>query len=105
MTKWVPGDAIPEGEGRCFEVDGKHVAIVHHEGRYYRLEGACPIVEAQREGMPVQEIIDQCPRHDWHFDIANGNCQYTATVVSELDEIPTQARFWEAGPETEVKLG
>ena len=94
MSRWVPSHEIPEGEGRCFEVDGSHVAVFNMEGSYYALEGCCPVAEEGRKFKSLQEVFDTCPNHDWQFDKQAGACHFKPRLVGELRSVPTQGRWW-----------
>lgn len=105
MSKWIPSDEVPEGEGRCYDVDGEHVAVVHMGSQWYAMAGRCPQAEAARQKTALQDILDNCPNRDWRFDPAEGACSFKPEVVQALSPIPSQSRFWEAGgAEEEVEL-
>ncbi len=105
MEKWIPEEDIPAGEGRCFEVDGKHVAVFNKDGAFFGMAGSCDLAEQGRKHAPLQEVIDTCPNHDWRFDPKQGSCRFKPTVVEELSTLPSQARFWEVGgPDAVVEV-
>ncbi len=63
---------IPEGEGRCFEVNDQQVAIFNVDGAFYALENVCPhqggpLGEGELDGKTVT-----CPWHAWDFDVTTG---------------------------------
>lgn len=63
---------IPEGEGRCFEVNDQQVAIFNVDGIFYALDNVCP-----HQGGPLGEgeldgNMVTCPWHAWDFDVTTG---------------------------------
>ncbi len=63
---------IPEGEGRCFEVNDQQVAIFNVDGTLYALDNVCP-----HQGGPLGEgeldgNMVTCPWHAWDFDVTTG---------------------------------
>jgi len=102
MTKWIPADEVPEGEGRCYDIDGEHVAVCRHEGHWYAMSGECPTAEAGRRKKPLQEVIEGCPRREWRFDPVSGCCTFRPDAVGELAPMESQSRWWEAGGEDVV---
>ena len=63
---------IPEGEGRCFEVEDTQIAIFNVEGSFHALDNVCP-----HQGGPLGEgdldgNMVTCPWHAWDFDVTTG---------------------------------
>jgi len=63
---------IPEGEGRCFEVNDQQVAVFNVDGAFYALDNVCP-----HQGGPLGEgeldgNMVTCPWHAWDFDVTTG---------------------------------
>ncbi len=64
--------AIPEGEGRSFEVSGRIIALILDEGVYYAIDDACP-----HQGAPLCDglVMDKtvtCTWHGWRFSLEDG---------------------------------
>jgi nitrite reductase/ring-hydroxylating ferredoxin subunit len=66
---------IPPGTGRHVEVGDHVLAVFHHGGQFFVLDGTCP-----HQGGPLGEgFLDPdgvvtCPWHAWQFDITTGEC-------------------------------
>jgi len=65
-------DEIPEGCGRCFEMEGREIAVFRLKGEFYAISNVCPhqggpLAEGRIEGDTVT-----CPWHHWHFNIKTG---------------------------------
>ncbi len=63
---------IPEGQGRCFEVDGRMIAVFLDQGRYFAIDDACP-----HQGAPLSDgiVFNQtvtCTWHGWCFNLEDG---------------------------------
>ena len=68
-----PAEKIPLGQGRCFNVKGKDVAVFRsRSGEFSAIGNKCP----HREGPLCEGIIDQtfviCPYHGHKFNLHTG---------------------------------
>jgi nitrite reductase/ring-hydroxylating ferredoxin subunit len=105
MARWIAGDDIPEGGGRCCEVDGRLVAIVKRDdGTCWQMEGACPCADNRPRTVSLGEYLATCPHREWRFDPRTGPCHFSPASLFPARTVTTQRRFWEAGPETEIEL-
>jgi NAD(P)H-dependent nitrite reductase small subunit len=65
--------AIPEGEGRSFQVGDRLVAVFHHQGRYLAIDDLCPHMGASLgAGYLDDEGVVTCPWHAWRFCVRDG---------------------------------
>ena len=63
---------IPSGEGRVFEIGGRHVAIFNVAGQFHAIDNVCehqggPLGEGELDGCVVT-----CPWHGWTYDVTTG---------------------------------
>ena len=63
---------IPEGGGRCVEVEGRRIALFKKDGEIYAIDDTCthddgPLSEGELEG---HEVV--CPWHGAMFDLRSG---------------------------------
>lgn len=64
---------IPEGEGRCFPVNGTMVGVYLHNGEYFAMNDFCPHMGASLSESPVAEDgTVMCSWHAWCFSIKDG---------------------------------
>ena len=68
-----PLSAIPEGEGRTFEVDGRRLAIFRgRDGAIFATQADCP----HRQGPLADGLLGSgtliCPLHSLKFDLTTG---------------------------------
>lgn len=64
---------IPEGEGRCFPINGTMVAVFLHEGEYFAINDFCPHMGASLSDSPVADDGSvMCSWHAWCFSIKDG---------------------------------
>jgi nitrite reductase (NADH) small subunit len=68
-----PLNAIPEGEGRTFEVDGRRLAIFRgRDGAIFATQADCP----HRQGPLADGLLGSgtliCPLHSLKFDLSTG---------------------------------
>ena len=96
-----PASAIPLGEGRNFDVDGREIAVFRsRSGAVFASQARCP----HRQGPLADGLVGRtsviCPLHEWQFDLTtgetkNGACGvviYSVTEDSNGDlavELPT----------------
>jgi len=105
--------ALPPGERRLVEADGRSIGVFNVDGQYYALRNQCPhqgapLCMGAIKGMALPskpgeyrwgregEIL-RCPWHGWEFDITNGRsiCNphrmrvRTYEVTIEPDEDPS----------------
>jgi len=100
MSELIPvakTNEIPEGKSKVVTVNGKTIAIFHHDGKFYALDHTCahrggPLGDGFLEGNTVV-----CPWHGWEFDLETGQCMnmpgaFVAvySVVVEGEEIKIQ---------------
>jgi nitrite reductase/ring-hydroxylating ferredoxin subunit len=63
---------IPVGQGRMFELNGKHVAVFNVDGQFHAIDNVClhqggPLAEGELDGCVVT-----CPWHGWTYDVTSG---------------------------------
>ena len=64
---------IPEGEGRCFPVNGTMVGVYLHNDEYFAINDFCPHMGASLSESPVSEDGSvMCSWHAWCFSIKDG---------------------------------
>ncbi len=65
--------AIPEGEGRSFQVGERLVAVFLHGGQYFAIDDLCPHMGASLgAGYLDEQGVVTCPWHAWHFCVRDG---------------------------------
>ena len=65
--------AIPEGEGRSFQVGERLVAVFLQNGRYFAIDDLCPHMGASLgAGYLDEEGVVTCPWHAWRFCVRDG---------------------------------
>jgi nitrite reductase (NADH) small subunit/3-phenylpropionate/trans-cinnamate dioxygenase ferredoxin subunit len=65
--------AIPEGEGRSFQVGDRLVAVFLHKGTYLAIDDLCPHMGASLgAGYLDEEGVVTCPWHAWRFCVRDG---------------------------------
>ena len=64
---------IPEGQGRCFPVNGTMVGVFCHKGEHFAINDFCPHMGASlAEGHVSEDGSVMCPWHAWSFCIKDG---------------------------------
>lgn len=63
---------IPAGQGRCFVVGGKLVAVFLVDGEYHAMNDTCPHMGASLAEGYVEEGAVYCPWHAWRFCVREG---------------------------------
>ena len=81
--------AIPVGQGKCVEVEGKRIAIFNVDGSYYAIDAVCP-----HRGAPLGEgelngTTVTCPWHGWEYDVTTG-ANFDTGVSQEKFEVKVE---------------
>ena len=63
---------VPEGEGRCFELAGRMIAVFLVEGKYSAIYDTCPHMGASLASGYVENGGVTCPWHAWRFCVSSG---------------------------------
>ena len=80
--------AIPEGEGRSFQVGDRLVAVFLHQGRYLAIDDLCPHMGASLgAGYLDEEGVVTCPWHAWRFAVADGTWCDNPRIKIEAFEV------------------
>ncbi len=89
---------IPEGGGVLLTVEGKKIALLRSEDKYYAIENSCPHRGAPLSLGHAQNCQVTCSWHAWAFDLKTGECLsvpevklITYPVKVERDDIFVQA--------------
>ncbi len=72
LVKAMTVGELPEGEGRCVELNGTPVALFKVNGQFCAISNVCP-----HKGGPLGEgdlegTVVTCPWHGWQFDVTTG---------------------------------
>ena len=72
FVKVAEAQNLSEGQGKIFNVGGKHIALFNIEGTYYAIDDTCthkggPLSEGKVRGSTVT-----CPWHGAIFDLVTG---------------------------------
>jgi nitrite reductase (NADH) small subunit len=89
-VKLGPVDKVPAGQGMCFLVAGREIAVFRQrDGRLFAADNRCP----HRQGPLSEGLVGAgkviCPLHAHTFDLATGkgpNAQETLRVYSVREE-------------------
>ena len=83
--------AIPEGEGRSFQVGDRLVAVFLQNGRYFAIDDLCPHMGASLgAGYVDEEGIVTCPWHAWRFCISDGKWADNPRLAVDTFEVRIQ---------------
>lgn len=71
QTVATVGD-IPEGQGRCFPLQGTMVGVFLDQGQYFAINDFCPHMGASLSEGYVEDGAVMCPWHAWRFRLNDG---------------------------------
>ena len=91
---------IPEGEGRCFQVAGRMIAVFLVEGKYSAIYDTCPHMGASLATGYVENGGVTCPWHAWRFCVTTGT--WLDNPKSSLHQEVFETRV--VGDEVQVKV-
>ena len=79
-------DALREGLGRSFPLEGREIAVFLIGGVVYAVENLCPhqhipvLDEGEIDGTHVT-----CPMHGWRFDLATGKHVHSSSRLTTYE--------------------
>lgn len=75
---------IPPGERRFYEIDGKEIVVVNHDGNFYAVRNFCPHMGGPLGQGPIVETDEtecgfaiECPFHNWTFGLDDGKATFS----------------------------
>ena len=83
-------DAVPDGKGESFVVEGLRVAVFNVGGEYYTIEDRCSHADAPMADGYVhkRELCVACPWHGAEFDLKTGKA-LTPPACEDIAAYPT----------------
>jgi nitrite reductase/ring-hydroxylating ferredoxin subunit len=82
--------AIPEGEGRSFQVGERLVAVFLQGGSYFAIDDLCPHMGASLgAGFLDEEGVVTCPWHAWQFCVRDGKWADNPRLSVDTFEVRT----------------
>jgi nitrite reductase (NADH) small subunit len=83
--------AIPEGEGRSFQVGDRLVAVFLQQGQYLAIDDLCPHMGASLgAGYLDDEGVVTCPWHAWRFCVRDGKWADNPRLSIDTFEVRVQ---------------
>ncbi len=65
-------DEIPEGCGKLVEIEGREIAILHLDGKYFAIDNSCPHMGGPLSMGELEDATVKCPWHGAIFDLNSG---------------------------------
>ena len=91
---------LPEGKGRCVELNGRRIALFNVGGEFLAIDDTCTHAEASlAEGALIDGRTVECPWHGAQFDIKTGAAK-TLPAVEPVKTYPVRV----AGEDVEVEI-
>jgi nitrite reductase/ring-hydroxylating ferredoxin subunit len=76
---------FPEGKIRRRFVNGREIAVVLWEGRFYAFDNRCPHADFQLHFGFIENDKIHCPIHYAEFELATGKAVFGPAGVSDLE--------------------
>lgn len=64
--------AVPPGEARGFEVEGREIVLCNVDGGIHALEGMCTHEHLPLDGGEIEDGVMTCEWHGARFDVCSG---------------------------------
>lgn len=74
---WMPtgvSASLPDGSRRRVRLQGRALALVRVEGRWFALDDVCPHRGGELSQGDLGGYLLHCPLHAWPFDVRTGRC-------------------------------
>jgi nitrite reductase/ring-hydroxylating ferredoxin subunit len=81
--------AVPPGEARGFQVEGREIVLCDVDGEIYALEGMCTHQDLPLDGGEVEDGVLTCEWHGAQFDVCSGRAR-TLPAVKGLRQYETR---------------
>lgn len=95
-ARWVAvarTSEVPPGQVRRVEAEGRRLALVNLEGRFYALDAVCPHQGGPLDQGKLWQGTLECPWHHHRYDPATGRNVYPADVYpDDLPELQAEVR-------------
>jgi len=65
-------DDLPMGASRCYEVDGRRIAVYHTNEGVFATDNTCPHRGGPLAEGDLQGVEITCPWHFWTFEVRTG---------------------------------
>lgn len=80
---------IPEGEGRCFEINNRAVAVFNVDGKFTAIDDLCPHMGASLSAghLNKKDSTVACPWHGWRFNVFDGSWADNPRVKTDVFEV------------------
>ncbi|MFA7680130.1 MAG: non-heme iron oxygenase ferredoxin subunit [Pigmentiphaga sp.] len=89
---WTPVakiGAIAEDEGLPLSLDGKEIALFHHDGAFFATDNVCTHQYALLTDGYVEDGCVECPLHQAQFDLRTGEAK-CAPATEAIRVYPTK---------------
>lgn len=82
-------DEIPEGEGRCFEINNRVVAVFNVDGKFHSIDDFCPHMGASLSAghFDKESCTVSCPWHAWRFNVKTGAWADNPRIKTDVFEV------------------
>ena len=81
---------VPEGTPKAVKVEGRSIALFHHQGNFYATDNQCPHMGYPLTRGRVRNGVLTCDWHGWSYDMEGGGC-FTGGC-DDLDTFPVEVR-------------
>jgi nitrite reductase/ring-hydroxylating ferredoxin subunit len=82
---------FPEGKIRRRFVNGREIAVVLWEGRFYAFSNRCPHADFQLHFGFIENDKVHCPIHYAEFELATGKAVFGPTGIPGIETFPVQS--------------
>lgn len=90
FVKVAQKSEIKAGKGKVVEVNGKSIAILNDNGKFFAVENECKHVGGPLGEGTCQDGIVMCPWHQWTYDLKTGKNKMDESIKLETYEIKVE---------------
>ncbi|GBD38988.1 Assimilatory nitrite reductase [NAD(P)H] small subunit [bacterium HR37] len=86
-------DEIKPGHRKVVNIEGREVAVVNLNGRFYAMDNRCPHAGFPLTYAPIYKGMIICPNHGWMFSAETGECKTNPSCRLKTYKVLTNGKY------------
>lgn len=90
FVKVASKSEIQNGKGRVVEIDGKEIAILNDNGKFFAIENTCAHMQGPLGEGSCENGNVTCPWHGWTYNLKTGKNTFNEDIKLKIYEVKIQ---------------